>query len=419
MKYFDWTIFVPGQRTFLLLPGEVVAVRSTRLLHHSVTGQVWRFGHDGREGLADALTTARQAMGFGREAHCHVGLPLQAMTLVSFSLPLAAREDLPAAVRFGLMRHVPFEPDEMRWSYAVREDGDGLDVSVAMARPAELDELLAHFAAAGITVAGVFPACMLLTGLIPEGGIAALAHPGGVEALVWNGRRPCWQSGTDAPGARPLATAAAMLENHGIASRKAVILGEAEIELPAGLEAVRVTPEDLDYGTHQPFCIDLVPESAMRRLRRLQYTVLAASLALLLTIVLQPFQDVFLWEKRVWSLESRVEALKGEAEGLIAIRQGNSEIRERLEDWGERLAGNVPVTAVLAEITRLLPPEAWLESLQIQEGKAILNGNAPSATFVLEQMENSGLFEGVRFDAPVTSLGQQEIFRIVATISPK
>ena len=46
-------------------------------------------------------------------------------------------------------------------------------------------------------------------------------------------------------------------------------------------------------------------------------------------------------------------------------------------------------------------------------------GNAPSATFVLEQMEISSLFQDARFDAPVTRQGQLEVFRIAATISPQ
>jgi Tfp pilus assembly protein PilN len=306
----------------------------------------------------------------------------------------------------------------MRWDFTARERGEGLDISVALMQVAVLDELVALFSAAGIPLAGVFPTCMLLAGLIPAGGVAAVAHPGGQEAIVWNGHRVCWQS-AGSPDSGVLATAAAMLENYGITSRRAVVLGSAPVDTPQGLELERVTPEALEYGLHQSFCIDLVPESAIRRLRRLQFAALAATVALLLTIVLQPFQDVFLWKRRIVDIEGRVAALKDEAESLITLRQGNSEIRDRLEAWGKRLSGHMPATEVLGEVTRLLPPEAWLESLQIQDGKVILNGNAPSATFVLEQLENSAVFEGARFDAPVTSLGQQEVFRIVATISPK
>lgn len=419
MKYFDWTIFVPGQLTLLLLPGEVVAVRSTRLLHRTVIGQIRRFPLRGAGGLPEALANARDMLGIRKESYCHVGMPLQAMTLVSFSLPLAAREDLPAAVRLGLMRHLPYQPDEMRWNFTSQERGDSLDISVALVQTSALDELLGHFNAAGISVASVFPTCMLLAGLIPEGGIAAQVHAAGQEVLVWNGQRICWQGGREKPDFGLMATASAMLENYGIASRRAVIFGDGEVELPPGLEAERVGPESLEYGMHQPFSIGLVPESEVRKVRRLQYTVLASTIALLLTIVLQPFQDVFLWQKRLADLEARVGALRGEAESLISIRQSNSEIRDRLERWGRRLSQNVSAPLVLGEITRLLPREAWLESLQIQDGKVILNGNAPSATFVLEQMENSAVFDNARFDAPVTRMGELEIFRIVATISPK
>ena len=31
MKKFDWTVFFPGQVTFLLLPGELIGVRSVHV----------------------------------------------------------------------------------------------------------------------------------------------------------------------------------------------------------------------------------------------------------------------------------------------------------------------------------------------------------------------------------------------------
>jgi general secretion pathway protein L len=72
---------------------------------------------------------------------------------------------------------------------------------------------------------------------------------------------------------------------------------------------------------------------------------------------------------------------------------------------------------ILREMTEIMPDGAWLDSLQVQERKIIVAGNAPSATFMLEQMEISPLFQDARFDAPVTRQGALEVFRIAAGIS--
>lgn len=416
MKASDFLALLPGRMTFLLLPREVVAVRSVHLFGRTLGCRAWSFPCDGEDALPSALAQARGVTRSGHELS-HVGLPLETLTLVHFTLPLGAREDLPSAVRYALMRHVPFPLDNMRWQYAAREQGESLNVTATLISEARLAGIVEVFSRAGIGVASVFPACAALLGLIPEGGVAAVVQGDQQDVLVWNGSMVCWQARRAQDETPPLHRAAAMLDNYGIGSRRAAVIGDPPGDLPDNLDIDRVLPEQLCLDFSRRFSIDVVSSEALRNVRRLRYAVVVPALVLLATLALLPFRDLIVWQKRMHQLEQRIEALRTEAGDLAEVRQRNTETRARIERWEEIFSQNVQVTSVLREITRVIPRGAWLESLQIQERRAVLSGNAPSATVILEQLENSPFFEDVRFDAPVTRQGALEKFRIVANIS--
>ena len=416
MKSSDFLALLPGRLTFLLLPHEVAVVRSVHLFGRTLGCRAWSFPYDGEDGLSAALTQARRGIPSGHELS-HVGLPLESLTLVHFTLPLGAREDLPSAVRYALMRHVPFPLDNMRWQYAAREQGDSLTVTATLISEARLAGIVDVFSKAGIGVASVFPACTAVLGLMAEGGVAAVAQGDQQEVLVWNGSMVCWQGRGVQDEPPPLHRAAAMLDNYGISSRRAVVIGDPTGDVPEHLDIVRVLPDQLCLDFSKQFSIDVISPEALRNVRRLRNAVVVPALLLLATLALLPFRDLIVWQKRMHQLEARIDALRTEAGDLAEVRRRNTETRARIERWEEIFSQNVHVTSVLREITRVIPRGAWLESLQIQERRAVLSGNAPSATVILEQLENSAFFEDARFDAPVTKQGALEKFRIVANIS--
>ena len=418
MNRFDFSSLLPSRVTFLVLPKELVAIRSTRFFARNIGCRAWRFPYENEMELPLLLESAKRAAGAGQQL-VHVGVALEAVTLVQFSLPLGAKEDLPTAVRYALMRHVPFSLDTVRWQYSTKNLGDVLGITVTLMSESRLAELEDLFFKAGIGVASVFPACTALLNHITEGGVAAVLHGAGQDVLVWDGGRVCWQARGGDAGVQHLAQAASMLENFSIHSRAAAVFGECGAEIPQTVQAQHVQPEQLCLDFSNQFSIDVVSPETMRNVRRLRYAVIVPAVSLLLTLLLWPFADLISWNKRLNALEMRIHSLRDEAGNLAEARQQNSELRSRLERWNAQFAKNIPVTSILREITRLMPHGAWLESLQIQGQRVVLNGNAPSATVLLEQMENSSFFEDLRFDAPVTKHGQLEKFRIVANISSR
>jgi len=394
-----------------------VAVRVVRVMGRILSRQMHSWPCSDSESIHRALVEAKAALRIGKDTLCHVGLPLEDMTLVDFTLPMAARDDLSNAVRYSLMRHVPFDLDQMRWEFSSREREGNLEVAVSLMQRPALSKVMERFSLAGTQIASVFPACMLLAAKAKNGGILALVRGGLHEVLTWNGHRICWRSATADDPVRSIQTAAVMLESYGIDSRKLFLCGRQPAAVPQGLELEHVEPMDFDYGAKQEFRIDLVPESTIRNQRRSRMGLAIVALVLLLTLAFLPFRDIIVWERRVTALEGKIALLRSEAETLVDVRQQNAAFEKRMERWARHFASNPDAAQLLREITEVVPAGAWLDSLQLQERKIIMSGSAPSATVVLEQLENSPLFHEMRFDAPVTKQGQLEIFRIAGSVT--
>ncbi len=372
MKSMDWTALLPGRKNILVFPGRVDAVRSARFFGRAKARAVGSWSHDGEEGLHLALCEAKIALGMGADDICHVGLPLSDMTLVDFPLPAAARSDLDNAVRYALMRHIPFSLDQMTWALDVRESGDALDVFVALMSRDALEGLLERFSRAGLPVASVFPVSPLLIEALPQGGVAALAHGGSAEFLVWSGRRICWQeakagsqslsgpwpcrkamaSGAGRFAASVPSTGAGRVRNHTVRPRGSRLRGPPALPHRPRGRGQRRGPAPGQEGAHG--------RGALSALH-------AVGLFL---------RDLVIEKRRLSVLEDRVASLRVEAEKLAEVRQRNDHLEKRMERWGRQLAGNLDMSVLLKEITLIVPQEAWLDSLQVQERRVVVSGKA-------------------------------------------
>jgi general secretion pathway protein L len=58
---------------------------------------------------------------------------------------------------------------------------------------------------------------------------------------------------------------------------------------------------------------------------------------------------------------------------------------------------------LLAEVTRVLPDHTWLTELSWQDGDLRLVGYSQQPTSLIALLEDSELFGGARFGAPVTT----------------
>jgi general secretion pathway protein L len=78
---------------------------------------------------------------------------------------------------------------------------------------------------------------------------------------------------------------------------------------------------------------------------------------------------------------------------------------------------NYPSTInILRELTQVIPETAWVVSLNYSNKKITIQGEAESATSVIEAIENSPMFREVRFSSPVTRSGPVDRFTLEAEV---
>jgi hypothetical protein len=73
---------------------------------------------------------------------------------------------------------------------------------------------------------------------------------------------------------------------------------------------------------------------------------------------------------------------------------------------------------VLAEMTRILPPPAWLNLLEITRTQVTLSGETPQAAPLLQTIDASPLFQSSEFVMPPTRVNSAEAFRIRTNREP-
>ena len=124
---------------------------------------------------------------------------------------------------------------------------------------------------------------------------------------------------------------------------------------------------------------------------------------------------------RIADMEREIAVLKPRAETALA-RRGDADRQAEgvVQAIAARAAAPV-ATAVLEEVTRLLPDDTWLAQFNIVSGRVEIEGSTASATNLVPLLEGSPLFAAVSFRAPLTTnaVTRREHFQFVIELAPK
>ncbi|TQE99592.1 MAG: PilN domain-containing protein [Spiribacter salinus] len=123
------------------------------------------------------------------------------------------------------------------------------------------------------------------------------------------------------------------------------------------------------------------------------------AVALLVAVVALPlYQD----QQRLSRLEQAVAAARSEALEVQRLREEIQQRSAAVAFAGRRKEQGISALDVLAEVTRRLGDDSWLQEFELQAGEVRLRGEGPNAAQLIDELDGSPRFTNPSFRAPVT-----------------
>jgi general secretion pathway protein L len=170
---------------------------------------------------------------------------------------------------------------------------------------------------------------------------------------------------------------------------------------PTRVELARVQGSEPEPHTHIGEALNLLPAEfeARRPASRANRLLTLIALALAAAAVTIPLQ-----QRRLTAadLGRQVAAAK-------VVAQQSAQLRDRLDQLNAHMRllsdqkRRIPMlTHLLAELTRVIPDQAYVEQLDVRDGQLILRGLATAPSDLIALIDRSVLFRNPEFRAPVT-----------------
>ncbi|MCX5904145.1 MAG: PilN domain-containing protein, partial [Proteobacteria bacterium] len=121
---------------------------------------------------------------------------------------------------------------------------------------------------------------------------------------------------------------------------------------------------------------------------------------------------------RITELDAQLAELKVAARAVEALQKEIEQTEKYDAEIKQIKDADVSKLKILEELTRLIPDDSWLTDFEFNgdEKKIILSGYSTSASKLIPILEDSKLFEKVKFTSPITKGGGvKENFKIELT----
>ncbi len=164
-----------------------------------------------------------------------------------------------------------------------------------------------------------------------------------------------------------------------------------------------LSPDVLDVAGAGSDLNLLPPEQRVRRGlwgQRLRAMVIVASLLLVVVASLLP-----IWQQRALLLDAnaRSDRLRAAADQSLALRNQLDRTLQTSNMLAEKKKAAPPRVDLLRELTLILPPDTWVERLQIKGDSLQISGQSARASALVGIIEASDLLDGAGFLSPVTT----------------
>lgn len=105
--------------------------------------------------------------------------------------------------------------------------------------------------------------------------------------------------------------------------------------------------------------------------------------------------------RRAARLDAAVAEARQRAQRVEALRQQITE-RRRIRDSIVARRGEISLLSILEHLTRVIPDDAWLDSVEVRGSSLYVTGHAPLAVSLVPLIETSPMFADAQFRSPVT-----------------
>jgi len=113
-------------------------------------------------------------------------------------------------------------------------------------------------------------------------------------------------------------------------------------------------------------------------------------------------------------IEQRLAALQDVVDSAESNREEAAEVRERIEVLEGQAARTLQDLRIVSEISTLLPPSAWLQSLTVNDEGIRLSGETANAAPLLGVLNQARTVQGVAFATSLVRREDKERFEITA-----
>lgn len=382
----------------------------------------------------------------------------QVMSL-EMSLPQVAGDNVAQVVNYELERYLPFRREDVYYDFLpMGAKGDKVAVLLFAAEKKTVDEVLEVFAGFGARLKGVESSATALSNylLFCTGGLSG-------PALLLGGQNHDWElTGLEAkndgwkqeavfafshrlphsdwvqgPGRELFNSSlrdSSRFFGWGNASEFLTAVNENSMPYedlfdlgkgklgksdgmadPAFLPAVGAALQGLREAT---FGVNLLP-GAKKEGRAKALSWLNAALGVLLALGLVAWGGSYAVkdEMRLRQLQKENLKVSPSVEGLKREETELTRLKKEVAFFSDLGARRGVVTRVLDELSRIVPPSAYVSNLRYRDGTLEIQGSAENASSLIPLLERSPVFENVAFNAP-SSRGRdgKDTFSIKADI---
>ena len=174
---------------------------------------------------------------------------------------------------------------------------------------------------------------------------------------------------------------------------------EAQLEL---LKRLGLKPSGVDVrGSDGLLGINLLPVALRHRVvnqqSRINWVIAAATLVLLVVVM---SQSLWLRENQKENVETAIEEVRAEAMAVQQIRKQIDDAREAAGFLQSHKIDNGYKVEVIAELTRILPDDTFLDRLSVHAKTTQMQGKSDNAQALIELINDSPFFENASFRGP-------------------